>query len=153
MISLPEACVVDASVGIKLFIQEEFSSDVQCLFERGLASPQESLFVPDLFFIECANILWKKVRRSEYQAKVAIENLRDLGSLELSSVPTAELMERALEIACSFGITAYDACYVALSERNQVPLLTADIRLVEALSADGTFNIQGLARVVCDQPR
>jgi len=49
-------------------------------------------------------------------------------------------MGRALEIACLHSVTAYDACYIALAERNGVPLLTADTRLAEALSG-GSFKI------------
>jgi len=52
----------------------------------------------------------------------------------LPSVPTSELVERALGIACTHGISAYDACYVALSEQEHVPLLTADSRLASSLS-------------------
>lgn len=126
--------VVDASVGIKLFIPEEHSEEVQRIFEQGLAEPRNSLFVPELFFIECANILWKKVRRDNYPADAAVENLADLCSLELASTPTGDLAGRALEIACAFGISAYDACYTALSERTGVPLLTADTRLAGTLS-------------------
>ena len=137
---LPSTFVVDASAGIQLFIPEEHTQDVQALFEQSLTSPDDSLYVPDLFFIECANILWKKVRRGEYPEAAAMENLADLNALELPSTPTAELMERALELACRYGVTAYDACYIALAERREVPLLTADSRLAEKISG-GQFNI------------
>lgn len=140
MTELPKTCVLDASVGIKLFVPEKYSEDVQRLMEESLLDSANSLFVPDLFFIECANILWKKVQRGEYAADVAADQLVGLRALELQSTPTADLMERALEIACLYGITAYDACYVALSERNQSPLLTADARLAEILS-DSPFNV------------
>jgi len=140
MSALPTTCVVDASVGIKLFVAEEYSQDVQDLFERSLADPDGSLFVPDLFFIECANVLWKKVRREGYPEDMARDNLADLRALDLPATPTAELMGRALEIACLHSVTAYDACYIALAERNGVPLLTADTRLAEALSGS-SFKI------------
>ena len=55
--------VVDASVGIKLFVEEEFSERVQALFSHLDADPSAELFVPDLFYIECANILLKNTRR------------------------------------------------------------------------------------------
>jgi len=50
---------------------------------------------------------------------------------------------KILEIACLHGVTAYDACYIALAERNGVPLLTADTRLAESLSG-GSFEIMTL---------
>lgn len=133
MTSLPTACVVDASVGIKLFVTEDHTDDVQELFRTNLTNPGLLLLVPDLFFIECANILWKKVRRGEYLAELAMGDIIALGSLQLSSTPTFELMERSLEIACIYSITAYDACYVALAESYGLPLVTADQRLAAAM--------------------
>ena len=50
-----EAFVVDASVGIKLFVEEEFSEKVQALFDLLAKNPPTKLFVPDLFYVECAN--------------------------------------------------------------------------------------------------
>ena len=143
MNALPLSCVVDASIGIKLFVPEEHSEDVQSLFERSLADPAENLFVPDLFFVECANIVWKKVRWRGYPVDAARKVLAGLRLLNLSSMPTEGLMERALEIACAHSITAYDACYLALSERVGLPLLTADDRLPGHLPR-GVFNVMVL---------
>lgn len=137
MIELPAGCVVDASVGIKLFIDEEGSEAVRELFERIFSSQSVSLYVPDLFFIECANVLWKKVSRGDYRADLAMESLADLREMEIPATSTLELVERALEIACAFGITACDACYVALAEMKGVPLLTADTRLAGILAGSG----------------
>jgi len=137
--SLPKPCVVDASVGIRLFLPEEHAEQVQKLFESALDDPCDTIFVPDLFFIECANVLWKKVRRGEYSQDMARQNLADLLALDLPTTPTSELMARALQIACEHGVTAYDACYVALAEVKEAPLLTADNRLRDALA--GAFNV------------
>ncbi|MCL5104033.1 MAG: type II toxin-antitoxin system VapC family toxin [Armatimonadetes bacterium] len=134
MSRFPTSCVVDASVGIKLFLPEEHSEDVQNFFAQCFVRQRSCLFVPDLFFVECANILWKKIRRGEYNASRATANLAALKGFSLSTTSTAELMERALEIACAHDITAYDACYVALGELKGVPLLTADSRLTARLS-------------------
>lgn len=137
MKTLPLPCVLDASAGIKMFLSEDYSEDVQRLFEEAKEDSADTIHVPDLFFIECANVLWKKVRRGEYPESAAVKNLADLVALGLSSIPTSALMERAFEIACLHGITAYDACYVALSERLDVPLVTADARLAGLLSNAG----------------
>ena len=139
MIKLPERCVIDASVGIKLFLDEEHSAQVQAMLESRVADPDDKLLVPDLFFIECANVLWKRVRRWEYPEEMARRNLSDLRRLALYATPTRDLAERALEIACSHGITTYDACYVALSEVARAPLFTADVRLRDRLA--NQFNV------------
>jgi hypothetical protein len=54
--------VLDASVGIKLFIDEEFSDKVQRLFSGLAEDPEAEIYVPDLYYIECANILLKYTR-------------------------------------------------------------------------------------------
>lgn len=137
--------VLDASVGIKLFVEEDISEDVQQLIREALVDPDGvTLAVPDLFFIECANILWKRVKREEYQAGRAMDDLRDLHAMDLPTVSSAQLMERALAIACLHDISAYDAAYVALAERQGVPLLTADVKLVNKLTGS-PFDVCDIA--------
>jgi len=89
--------------------------------------------MPDLFYVECTNILWKYVRAGVYDSAQAQANLDDLKLLRLTSTPTAALIQAALPLSITYGISAYDACYVALSQRNQAPLLTQDQRLVNSL--------------------
>ena len=43
-------------------------------------------------------------------------------------------MVEALQLAVAHGMTAYDACYVALAQRNGIPLVTADEKLVRLLA-------------------
>jgi len=51
--------VVDASVAIKLFIDEPLSEQAEVLFSTPQAEPAGEFHVPDLFYIECTNVLWK----------------------------------------------------------------------------------------------
>lgn len=146
MSRFPESCVVDASVGIKLFLDEDGSEAVRDLFEC-LVGSGDCLFVPDLFYIECANILWKRVMRGEYPADLAAGHISDMKDLALPSTPTIDLIEPALDIACERKITAYDACYVALSQIKQVPLLTADERLASTL-VDSPHEVITLCQVI-----
>lgn len=91
------------------------------------------LLVPDLFFVECADVLWKNVARSRLTTADALEALADLRSLSIPFWPTKILVEAALLIAGAYGVTVYDACYVALAEAVTWPLVTADLRLVRSL--------------------
>lgn len=123
------AYVIDASVAIKLFITEEFSESVARLLARLADDPPLALAVPDLFYIECANILWKHINRFGYPPENARKDIESLAQLAIDSHPTATLVTAALDLAMDRSISAYDACYVALAQRLGVPLITADEKL------------------------
>lgn len=90
----------------------------------------ESLFGPDLLRIEVTSVLRRQVTAgslTQSQADVALDHLLDL---PITVVPTAGLLRRAWEVRSN--LTPYDACYVALAEGIDSPLLTADRRLARA---------------------
>ena len=130
-------CVVDASVGIKLFLVEPLAGRADHLFDTLAATSPARLYVPDLFYVECTNILWKYVRRFGYSPEAARQDVADLVRLPLLAVSTADLAEDALALAVEHGITAYDAAYVALAQRLSLPLVTADEALVRRLDGTG----------------
>ena len=132
MITEPGCWVVDASVGIKLFVPETHSEQDDALFNPLEGAPPD-LVVPDLFYAECANILWKYVRRFGYPLSEAGKNMAALKEMKLSTVPSALLVEKALELAVRLEVTAYDACYLALAEDLRATLVTADEKLLKRL--------------------
>ncbi len=71
MSALPGTCVVDASVAVKLFLEEEGTEEMRRFFAQSLAQSTPGLLVPDLFFAECANVMWKRVRRGDYPGRRA----------------------------------------------------------------------------------
>ena len=134
MIQSPVACVVDASVGIKLVITEALSNEAHALFAHLARDPAAHFYVTDLFDIDCANILWKQVQRSGYPLADAQLNLTTLTALALQRLPVTSLAADALTLAANYGISAYDASYVAVSQRFGVPLITADAKLVAKMA-------------------
>ena len=101
---------------------------------------QTKIFVPDLFYIECTNVFLKYVRANMYTAAEVQADLTTLKNLQLQVVSTANLMDDAVNIALNYNISAYDACYVALSQQNNAILLTLDKKLVKAL-VTSSYNI------------
>lgn len=127
------ASVVDASVAVKLYLNEPFAAQAKALFAL-LGDPATQLHVPDLFYAECANILWKQVQRQTLAAAQVMAHAADVAVLPLQCTPTYNLFDDALAVAVTHGISAYDACYVVLAGRLGVPLITADWKLVQKLA-------------------
>jgi predicted nucleic acid-binding protein len=143
--------VVDASVGIKLFVVEEFSDVAERLFHQLAAVPPAHFYVPDLFFVECANILWKYTRRFDYPPENARQDVRDLRTLALHTVSTADLLEPAMELALAYELTTYDACYAALAQQLDLPLITVDDAFRRKLAGSGV-DIKTLQDVAASIP-
>jgi predicted nucleic acid-binding protein len=122
--------VVDASVAMKLFFEEDLSSAADQLFARAAGPDRPRLFAPELFYAQCANVFWKRVRRGDAAAGDVRTRLMDLLALPIESISTASLASRALDIALEFNVSAYDGCYVAAASGLEIPLVTADERLV-----------------------
>ncbi len=139
----PPQCVLDAGVAVKLFIVEPLSEITTALFAQLKNTPPIDLYVPDLFFIECANVLWKHTRRGNYPTDQARQSIDYLTLLPFHTTSTKELMEEAFEIGALYGATIYDASYVALTKRLQLPLITADEKLVRLL-ATSPYDVQWL---------
>lgn len=142
----PLRAVVDASVAVKIFVPEALSAQAQAVFARFTAENGAELIVPDLFFVECANVFWKWVQRSAYAGKDAGEHMRDLATLGLTAIPTQILAEDALTIALKHKITAYDACYIAASAQLKLPLITADEKLAAKVEND-SYDVRWLGDI------
>lgn len=118
-----ERLVVDASVAIKWVVAEADHERAAALLDNGL-------IVPDLLFCECANVLWRKVRRREMTEEEAGIAAQTLEQAELAVVSTRTYLARAVAIAAELDHPAYDAIYLAVAEAFDVRLVTADDRLI-----------------------
>ena len=128
--------VLDASVAAKWFLPragEPLAEEALALLRRH-ADGEIELTVPDLFWAEFGNILWKAVRMGRIAGRAATEALTDMLRYGLPTVNGRELADDALAIALSTGRTVYDSMYVALAVQQESIFVTADERLVNALA-------------------
>ncbi len=114
--------VVDASVAIKWVFQEEGTQQALALLGHV------SLAAPDFLMVECANILWKMVRRTQLNKREALLAAQVLASADVELLPTRFLLERAVAIAIELDHPAYDCMYLALAKANDWRYVTADER-------------------------
>ena len=130
-------CVLDASVAAKWFLppaHETLTQEALRLLE-GYAKGHTRFLVPDLFWPEFGNILWKAVRIGRISRLSAEAAVVALEERKIPTTPTLSLLQNAFAIAATFDRTVYDCVYVALSLASNAPLVTADERLVNGLGA------------------
>jgi predicted nucleic acid-binding protein len=129
--------VVDASVAVKWCLpslREELVAQVEELLASSRREEVQFL-VPDLFWVELANALWKAVRRNEISSNNAASAISFVRDLDIATVPSIDIVPQALDLAISHGRTVYDSLYVALAMQSKSDLITADERLANALAA------------------
>lgn len=130
----PLVYVVDASAAIPGFMNEPLSALSIRLFDCLANDPNATFHVPGLIYVECANAFWKHVQRGTIAPDKARKLMAILQSYRLTVSDVAGLASDALEVALTHGISGYDACYVVLSRRHNVPLITGDQKLVAKLT-------------------
>ena len=127
--------VIDASVAAKWSLKDEtLIEEAAALLDR-YNRRELQFIVPDLFWAEFGNILWKAVRRGRCTRNAADINIAALKDLNLTTVPSESLAEHAFNIAAHFDRTFYDSIYVALAVESRAQLITADEKLANALAA------------------
>jgi predicted nucleic acid-binding protein len=127
--------VIDASVAAKWFLPDEpFSATALELLRRATAGTTDFI-VPDLFFSECGNILWKAARRKRLSVDETVAAIQVIEELQPLTVPAAGLLEDTLQIARNYDRTFYDSLYLAVAARQQTYLVTADEKLANATAA------------------
>ena len=129
--------VVDASVAVKWCFpaeSENLGAEARELL-LGYQRRDVQFLVPDLFWPELANALWKAVRKQRIDAALAEKMYAKIGELEIPTVSSFEFVPKTLKLAIRHRRTVYDSLYVALALGAQAELITADERLANALAA------------------
>jgi predicted nucleic acid-binding protein len=129
--------VIDASVAAKWILPasgETLTREALELLKR-YAAGELRFVVPDLFWAELANILWKAVRRDRLSGASAEGALHTMRDRSFPSVSSHALLVEAFAIATAFDRTVYDALHVALAVDCKAQLITGDERLANALAA------------------
>lgn len=131
------AYVLDASVAAKWFLPPKHETLVPESLQilEDYAEGRIRLIVPDLFWPEFGNILWKSVRLGRIATASATDAIQSLEERKISTSPSLPLLSDAFAIATAYDRTVYDSLYVALAVSANKPLVTADERFANALAA------------------
>lgn len=121
--------VIDASALIRLFIPD---GPVLAVAETALNSASRGgglVLAPQLLLAEAANVLLRKERRGELTPMEVDAILTDVKELPIRLSDHETLVSPACELARTYGLTVYDALYLALAEHSGARLLTCDDKL------------------------
>jgi predicted nucleic acid-binding protein len=131
------AYVLDASVAAKWFLPPRGETLVRESLQilEGYARGRILLQVPDLFWPELGNILWKAVRQGRISRESAANAVEMLAGQDIPTRPSLPLLSDAFEIAVTFQRSVYDSLYIALAAASNRELVTADERLANSLAA------------------
>jgi len=133
--------ILDASVAVKWFTMEPLRDKALIIRDKYVNGELE-LEAPSLLYYEVANALRYNPRFGIEEVRSAVRALEDLAITIYDF--KGELASRAVELAYRFGITVYDAAYVALAAIRNATLYTADKEVVMKVSSE---NVKHLSEV------
>ncbi len=142
--------VVDSSVVAKWLFLESLT-DKALAVRRDWELSLVDLIAPELMLVEISNIIWKKQRSNLITEEEGTSAIANLLALEIPTpVDRETILPRAYSLATFFDRTVYDAIYLALAEKMGAKLITADLRLYNAVGLSLGFvqylsNYQSLA--------
>lgn len=135
--------VVDSSFMVSLVVHEEHSAFARARLADLAGEPRVA---PALLVWEAANVLWRKMRRTEISGAQRREMLDALQDFQTElEVPTPATVLALSAFADLHDLTAYDAAYLEMALRLDAPLATLDKPLTEAGKAEGLVVLSPFA--------
>ena len=125
--------VLDASVTITWAMRDEDHPLADLAFS---ALESGSAIVPAIWWYEIRNILVLNERRERISADDVVGFLSEMEQLNIE-IATQGDSALVLDLARRDALTVYDAAYLALAQRKQLPLATLDKALEAAAIAEG----------------
>ncbi|MGA2718485.1 MAG: type II toxin-antitoxin system VapC family toxin [Candidatus Acidiferrales bacterium] len=129
--------VVDASAALAWCFEDESSSWTDGLLDRLRQGDQ--IVVPAHWPAEILNGLLFALRRNRIKAGQHVVFWDELLRLPIETEPALNLAQArtALALAEQHGLTIYDAAYLELAQRRDLPLATLDTDLRKAAQVEG----------------
>ena len=136
--------VLDSSVAIKWFVREADSDEALAVrddFARGV----HELLAPDVFPVEAAHAISRAERQLRITQTEGADHFRDMLFLLPDLHSSLLLLPRAYELSSQARLGVYDCLYVALAERENCTVLTADARMRNALPGSPVVLLASLS--------
>ena len=127
--------VLDSSVALAWIFSNETTESVRLVFRQLV---QSGAWVPGLWRLEVANVLEMGVRRGRHDSVFRDSTLDDLALLPIQTDSETDRHAWGVtkELAAQHGLTLYDAAYLELALRRELPLASLDSDLRTAAAAE-----------------
>ena len=120
--------VADASVAVKWYISENFTTEAEKLLDGSY-----EIHAPELIIPEFGNIIWKKVRHGEITDREALLVISAFQKQNIAFHAHQTLINAAFTGAKISGQTVYDWTYLALAVSLSCEFVTADEKFYRSL--------------------
>ena len=131
---------LDTSVVIKWFSKDEEDAEHANKLRRQIQDGLCDIIIPDLLFYELANALRHNPNFTAEDVQVSLDSVFDM-DFEVRKVDNS-VIASAIGIAFKFNVTVYDAYFLALSQLESKPFVTADYKFSSRIK--GFKNIVNL---------
>ena len=137
------AFVLDASTTLSWHFEDEAQSSVRAILRLAF---EEGVVVPQHWLMEVSSALLRGERRNRSAIEdtdAFLSRLRGM-PVELAAADTDRIAGVLVPLARTHRLSVYDAAYLELAGRRELPLATLDRSLAHAARAVGVSLIEGL---------
>ena len=126
--------IVDASITMAWCFEDEATPATEEVLDQVVES---NALVPSVWRFEVGNALQTAIRRKRITEIFRDDALAKLLAMPITVDPETDayVWTTALRLSARFGLTLYDAAYVELAQRRNLPLASLDQEMRAAASA------------------
>jgi predicted nucleic acid-binding protein len=126
------AFVLDTSIALKWFLEDESDRAYSLAILKVITDDYRPV-VPWLWYYEIANTILTQVRRKRIVFEKAVLYLNIIDEMVIDvDLPDSSAILQLPHLARTHNLTSYDAAFLELAMRLQLPLATNDQALVRA---------------------
>lgn len=123
--------VIDTSAFLRLFLPDGPIPQGLEEFMRAVERGEHVAIAPELMLAEAGNVANKKRQQGLLTAAEVGALVGLMRRMPVRYLSHHDLIAPAVDLAAGFGVTVYDALFLALARQRAARLFTADARLAE----------------------
>lgn len=129
--------IIDTSALVQAVVDDADTVHAKEFLHEAFIERRYEVIVPDFCLLECANVLWQRVRRHGEPPEKVAKLLQDLLDFEFSIYASIDFATEALRLGIQHQLAVYDSIYLAMCLQLNTPLITVDQRQANAATTLG----------------